>query len=128
MFGYIKVEVESDSLLTVQLTEAEDIGGHPFKVLIQDINLLAIDMEGCQIRHIKREANFVADFMAKSGHLRLWENGGSLTRLRRCKLCWRLIAFVRNIGGEATWKMIRTEGIVSQQLRLQLLRMYFMFS
>ncbi|CAN0863062.1 hypothetical protein LINGRAHAP2_LOCUS8623 [Linum grandiflorum] len=67
MFGYTKVEVESDSLLAVQLTEAEDIGGHPFEVLIQDIHLLAINMEGFQVRHIKREANFVADSMAKSG-------------------------------------------------------------
>ncbi|CAN0921909.1 hypothetical protein LINGRAHAP2_LOCUS32837 [Linum grandiflorum] len=68
MFGYTKVEVESDSLLAVQLTEAEDIGGHPFEVLIRDIHLFANSMEGCKVRHIKREANFVVDFMAKFGH------------------------------------------------------------
>ncbi|CAN0913836.1 Putative ribonuclease H protein At1g65750 [Linum grandiflorum] len=67
MLGYRKVKVETDSLTSVQLLQSEDITGHPLKALVRDIML--IKAEGwCEITHIRREANFVADGLAKLGH------------------------------------------------------------
>ncbi|CAN0859950.1 Putative ribonuclease H protein At1g65750 [Linum grandiflorum] len=69
MMRYRKVVVESDSLLAVQLIQGADVTCHPMETLIQDIRTLMLELDSCNIRHIKREANFTADKLAKLAHL-----------------------------------------------------------
>ncbi|CAN0856148.1 Putative ribonuclease H protein At1g65750 [Linum grandiflorum] len=67
LMGYRRVVVETDSLLAVQLLHSQDTASHPLEALIKDI--LQIVAEGwCEVKHIRREANFVADRLAKMGH------------------------------------------------------------
>ncbi|CAN0917441.1 hypothetical protein LINGRAHAP2_LOCUS30297 [Linum grandiflorum] len=68
MLRYSQVEVESDSLLAVQLVMSSNTCCHPLGALISDIHSLMEMMQNCKIRHIRREANFVADYIAKSAH------------------------------------------------------------
>ncbi|CAN0876753.1 Putative ribonuclease H protein At1g65750, partial [Linum grandiflorum] len=68
MLRYSQVEVESDSLLAVQLVMSSNTCCHPLGTLISDIHSLMEMMQNCKIRHIRREANFVADYIAKSAH------------------------------------------------------------
>ncbi|CAN0896424.1 Putative ribonuclease H protein At1g65750, partial [Linum grandiflorum] len=68
MFGYSRLEVETDSLLAVQLLNEEDVVGHPLENFVRDIRNLQKGGWECRINHVKREANFVADSFAKMGH------------------------------------------------------------
>ena len=62
-----EVEVESDSLVAVELANGNDnIANHPEKVLIEDCRRLKIGTHAV-VKHIKREANRCADRMAKLG-------------------------------------------------------------
>ncbi|CAN0925298.1 hypothetical protein LINGRAHAP2_LOCUS34674, partial [Linum grandiflorum] len=65
---YNQVEVESDSLLAVQLVINSNTCCHPLGGLISDFHSLMEMMQNYKIRHIRREANFVADYIAKSAH------------------------------------------------------------
>ncbi|CAN0923504.1 hypothetical protein LINGRAHAP2_LOCUS33594, partial [Linum grandiflorum] len=42
---------------------------HPLEALIRDVNVICLKDKGwCVIKHTRREANFVADGLAKLGH------------------------------------------------------------
>ncbi|CAN0919800.1 hypothetical protein LINGRAHAP2_LOCUS31663 [Linum grandiflorum] len=70
MMRYRQIVVESNSLLAVQLIQgADDVTGYLMATLIRDIQTLMLELDSCNIRHIKREANFTADGLAKLGHL-----------------------------------------------------------
>ncbi|CAN0912002.1 Putative ribonuclease H protein At1g65750 [Linum grandiflorum] len=52
----------------LQLVMSSNTCCHPLGALISDIHSLMEMMQNCKIRHIRREANFVADYIAKSAH------------------------------------------------------------
>ncbi|CAI0410259.1 unnamed protein product [Linum tenue] len=68
LLGYKKVEVESDSQVAVQLICQLDTENHPLDNLLRECRQLLKNNGEYTINHIFREANVVADAMAKKGH------------------------------------------------------------
>ncbi|CAL1394523.1 unnamed protein product [Linum trigynum] len=64
--GYRKVEVASDSQVTVQLTK--DFKFHPLGALLEDCRKYLLRQWDCRLHHSLREANQVADALAELGH------------------------------------------------------------
>ncbi|CAI0413652.1 unnamed protein product [Linum tenue] len=75
--GYRDVRLETDSQLAVSLIHSRDPTFHHLGSLISDCRSLIQHRWNCTIHHIFREANGVADMMARQGHThppgeRLW--------------------------------------------------------
>ncbi|PRQ50066.1 putative ribonuclease H-like domain-containing protein [Rosa chinensis] len=59
------LEVESDSACLVQLLQSDAIELHPLGTILMNCKQLLNQFDACQIRHIHREGNMVADILAK---------------------------------------------------------------
>ncbi|XP_004292219.1 PREDICTED: uncharacterized protein LOC101302904 [Fragaria vesca subsp. vesca] len=74
--GVLKVEVEGDSKLIIDIVNG--VCDLPWRLLkvVQDIKLLSCHFESIRFKHVFREANFVANALANLGHRvqisRLW--------------------------------------------------------
>ncbi|KAK2636447.1 hypothetical protein Ddye_031239 [Dipteronia dyeriana] len=65
--GFRKVIVETDSMSIVKFIEKDSNPNHPMFSLIQTCKrLIAVDWN-CNVKHVYREANIVADGLAKIG-------------------------------------------------------------
>ncbi|XP_016165265.1 uncharacterized protein LOC107607883 [Arachis ipaensis] len=60
--------VESDSLMALQIIKTGCPNSHPCAALVQDILILSRRVQNIDWNHTLREANAVADIMAKKGH------------------------------------------------------------
>ncbi|CAI0374979.1 unnamed protein product [Linum tenue] len=65
--GYHKVEVASDSQVTVQLLLTKDFEFHPLGALLEDCRKYLLQQWDCRLHHSLREANQVADALAELG-------------------------------------------------------------
>ncbi|XP_015938268.1 uncharacterized protein LOC107463901 [Arachis duranensis] len=60
--------VDSDSLMALQAIKTGCPSSHPCAALVQDILILSRRVQNIDWNHTLREANAVADIMAKKGH------------------------------------------------------------
>lgn len=67
-FGFKKVMVESDSLTAVQTMYRATKQNHPLFSIIQSCKNLLLANWDCNIKHIYREGNKLADGLARMGH------------------------------------------------------------
>ncbi|CAN1179696.1 Putative ribonuclease H protein At1g65750 [Linum perenne] len=68
VLGFRKIQVESDCLDVVEIVAATDIQDHPQAVLGTAIKELLSRSWSCTLSHVFREANKVADLLARSSH------------------------------------------------------------
>ncbi|KAL6146073.1 hypothetical protein ACLB2K_056756 [Fragaria x ananassa] len=66
--GVLKVEVEGDSKLMIDIVNG--VCDPPWRLLkvVKDIKLLSCNFESIRLKHVFREANFVANALANLGH------------------------------------------------------------
>ncbi|CAN0854232.1 Putative ribonuclease H protein At1g65750 [Linum grandiflorum] len=68
VMGFTKVWLESDSLEGIKLIKDGDVDSHPLAAILYDIRSLINGRWECKVSHVLREANQLADSMAKMGH------------------------------------------------------------
>ena len=61
-----KLLIESDSAIAVNLLMSADIDLHPLATIIRNCHGLMKLFDSCQIQHVYRECNYVADALAKN--------------------------------------------------------------
>ena len=66
--GLRRLQVEGDSKLVIDAVNGVSAPPWRLKKIIEDIRMLAQDLEAIHFKHIFREANFVADAIADLGH------------------------------------------------------------
>ncbi|KAK2656586.1 hypothetical protein Ddye_009638 [Dipteronia dyeriana] len=66
--GYRKVIVESNSLTTIQLLTKDINSNHRLLNLVQNYKRMIVDDWICEVVHVYREVNMVADGLAWLGH------------------------------------------------------------
>ncbi|CAN0878076.1 hypothetical protein LINGRAHAP2_LOCUS12273 [Linum grandiflorum] len=69
MLGYARVELESGSLDAVRLINDNERDSHPSAALLCDITSILEGQWDCRISRVFKEANMLADCIAKLGHL-----------------------------------------------------------
>ncbi|CAN0905585.1 Putative ribonuclease H protein At1g65750 [Linum grandiflorum] len=66
--GYRRLAIQTDSVCAVQLLKSQDIHNHPHAALVLKFQELSRCDWDLKITHIYREANFMADSIAKEGY------------------------------------------------------------
>lgn len=77
LHGYSQIQVEGDSKIVIDCINGVFSIPWRIKMLIRDITTLAHSCQNITFKHIFREANFVADAIAESGHslgVSLWNH------------------------------------------------------
>ncbi|KAF7824601.1 putative ribonuclease H-like domain-containing protein [Senna tora] len=67
--GLSTITIESDSLAAIKMIKGNTYESHPLYAITEDIKRMLISNGSVNLVHISRNANKVADTMAKQGHL-----------------------------------------------------------